>query len=70
MERPMQYSIKELRARKGVTQREAASDLGVSLTTYNYWESHVSSLKVSTIFRLAEYYGVDARDIFLGDNMT
>jgi len=61
-----QYSLKELRVRKGKTQREVAQDLGVSLTTYNGWEQNVSNLKVSTVMKLADYFGVELREIFLG----
>jgi len=66
MEFPRQYSLKELRARKGKSQREAAQDLGVSLTTYNGWEQNVAKLKVSTVLKLADYFDVDMREIFLG----
>lgn len=66
MEFPRQFSLKELRVRKGKTQKQAAHDLGVSTTTYNTWEQHITNLKVSTIMRLAEYYEVDLREIFLG----
>ncbi len=61
-----QYSLKELRVRKGKTQREVAQDLGVSLTTYNGWEQNVSNLKVSTVMKLADYFEVELREIFLG----
>lgn len=61
-----QYSLKELRARKGKSQREVAQDLNISLTTYNGWEQNVANLKVSTVMKLAEYFDVDVREIFLG----
>lgn len=61
-----QYSLKELRARLGKSQREVAQDLGVSLTTYNGWEQNVSNLKVSTVMKLADYFGVELHEIFLG----
>ena len=61
-----QYSLKELRARKGKSQREVAQDLGISLTTYNGWEQNVSNLKISTALKLAEYFGVELHEIFLG----
>ena len=60
------YSLKELRARKGKSQREVAQDLGISLTTYNGWEQNVSNLKISTALKLAEYFGVELHEIFLG----
>ena len=35
----MRYSLKELRARKGLNQSETAEKLGVSTQTYNAWEA-------------------------------
>lgn len=61
-----QYSLKELRARLGKSQREVAQDLNISLTTYNGWEQNVANLKVSTVMKLADYFGVELHEIFLG----
>lgn len=60
----MQYSIKELRARKCKTQEEAAKDLGVSATTYNAWENNFGIVKISNARKVAKYYGVTLNDIF------
>ena len=35
----MQYTLKELRARKGMNQSEVAKELGVSVQTYGAWEA-------------------------------
>lgn len=61
----MKFTIKELRARKNVTQAKAAKDLGVSVQTYNAWEKDISNVKVSKVLTIAEYYGVSLNDIFL-----
>lgn len=61
----MKFTIKELRARKNVTQAKAAKDLGVSVQTYNAWEKDISNVKVSKVLAIAEYYGVSLNDIFL-----
>lgn len=37
----MRYSLKELRARKGLNQSETAEKLGVSTQTYNAWEKQI-----------------------------
>lgn len=58
MEEPRTYSLRELRARKGKTQREVAADLGISATTYCAWESDISNVAVSKVNALAEYFGV------------
>lgn len=57
MDQP-KYSLKELRARKNKTQKEVASELGVSTTTYCAWESDVSNVAISKVQALAEYFGV------------
>lgn len=59
----MKFSLRELRARKRVTQKEAAKDLGVSTTTYNAWEKDVSGVAVRKVARIAEYYGVSLDEI-------
>lgn len=59
----MKYTLKELRARKDVTQHEAATDLGVSTTTYNAWEQNISNVAVSKVQAVAEYYGVTLSEI-------
>lgn len=59
----MKYTLKELRARKDVTQQEAATDLGVSTTTYNAWEQNISNVAVGKVQAVAEYYGVTLEEI-------
>ena len=59
------YTLKELRARKNLTQREVAHDLGISPQTYNAWERDVSGVAVSKVQALAEYFGVSLGQIIL-----
>ena len=59
----MKYTLKELRARKEVTQQQAAEDLGVSTTTYNAWEQNISNVGVSKVQAVATYYGVTLNEI-------
>jgi len=59
------YTLKELRARKDVTQEQAAKDLNVSVQTYNAWEKNISNIAISKVVRVAEYYGVQLGEIFL-----
>ena len=66
----MKFTIKELRARKNVTQAKAAEDLGVSIQTYNAWEKDISNVGVSKVLAVAEYYGVSLNDIFLPDDLN
>ncbi|HHX36404.1 MAG TPA: helix-turn-helix transcriptional regulator [Clostridiaceae bacterium] len=59
----MKYSLRELRARKNVTQKEAAADLGISTTTYNAWERDISRVAIGKVAKVARYYGVNLEDI-------
>ena len=53
-----EYTLKELRARKNITQRQAAEKLGVSTQTYNSWESDFGRVKLKAALKVAEFYGV------------
>lgn len=65
------YTLKELRARKDVTQEQAARDLGVSTQTYNDWEKNgIAKVAINKVMKLAEYFGVQMGDIFLPINMN
>lgn len=65
----MQFSLKELRARKNVTQERAAKDLGISIQTYNSWEKDISNVAVSKVQAVADYSGVKLGQIFLPSYM-
>ena len=64
----MQYSLKELRARKNETQAETAEALGISTQTYNAGEKDISGVAVSKVVAVARHFGVSLSDIFLPDN--
>ena len=70
MEYPRQFTLKELRARKNKTQEQVATDLGISIQTYNAWEKDISNVAVSKVVAVANYFGVALADIFLGGNMN
>ena len=59
-----QYTLKELRARKGKTQADTAEDLGISTQTYNSWEKDISNVAVSKVKAVADYFGVRLSEIF------
>jgi DNA-binding XRE family transcriptional regulator len=61
----MKYTLKELRARKEVTQSETAKTLGISLQTYNSWEKNPGKIPFAYIDRLSRYLNVCVDDIFL-----
>lgn len=59
----MKFTLRELRARKNVTQKEVAQDLGISYQTYNAWEQDISNVGISKVYALAEYFGVTIDEI-------
>lgn len=59
----MKYSLRELRARCKLTQKEVADSIGVNAATYNAWET----LSSDDLRRLANLFGVEPADIFLAD---
>jgi DNA-binding XRE family transcriptional regulator len=61
----MQFTLKELRARKNETQEQVANAIGVSLQTYNSWEKSISNVAVSKVNALAKHFGVKLTQIFL-----
>ncbi len=61
----MRYSLKELRARKGLNQSETAEKLGVSTQTYNAWEADFGMVKIRNAVKLANLFGVKVDDICL-----
>lgn len=65
----MQFSLKELRARKNYTQEKVARDLGVSVQTYSAWEKDISNVAVSKVKAVADYFGVSLSEIFFKTNM-
>lgn len=59
-----QHTIKELRAKKNKTQVEVASDLGISVQTYNAWENNFGMVKLSKAKAIANYFDVSLSEIF------
>lgn len=65
----MQFTLKELRARKNMTQEQVAKELGISVQTYNAWERDVSNVAVSKVQAVADFFGVTIGQIFLPSYM-
>lgn len=69
MRSTMQYSLRELRARKNLSQKQVADIVGISEFTYYRLEKNVEDLlsaKISTLDKLAKTFGVGIEEIFLG----
>ena len=62
----MQYTLKELRARKNLSQREVAKLCGVTETTYRSWESYPGKIQIKKLYLLADIFNVKIDDIFVG----
>lgn len=65
----MQYSIKELRARKDISQEELAKLTGLTARTIFNYEKDISNLRnasYSNIAKLADALDVEVDEIFLG----
>lgn len=63
------FTLKELRARKNMTQSEVAEEMGIAVQTYNAWEKDVSNVAVGKVNALAEFFGVTIGEIFLPSHM-
>ena len=51
--------LKELRIKHGLTQKQVAEIVGLSLKTYRKYESgDWGKMKVTTIFKFMQYYGI------------
>lgn len=69
MKNKMQYSIKELRARKNITQEDLARLTGLTARTIYIYEKDVSSLRKASylnIKKIADALDVEVEEIFLG----
>ena len=58
--------IEGLREACDVTQQEMASELGVSLETYQKWEMTGADVPISAIYHMAKSFGVEFTEILTG----
>lgn len=65
----MANKIKELRKKKGLTQKELASLIGISQNTLSYWENGVYDVDNKSLQRLAVIFDVSI-DYLLGKDLT
>lgn len=59
----MQFSLKELRARKNMTQTDVAKAIGVSTQAYNAWEKDLSKVQFSKVVALANLFEVQLSEL-------
>ena len=57
-------NLRVIRAKRGVSQLEAADFLGIDRKTYVSWEANEAEIKSSHIPKLAELFNVKIEDLF------
>ena len=62
--------LKELRKEKNLTQEQMAEKFGVSQRSVSRWENGNTMPDISVLIELADYYGVDLREILNGERKT
>jgi len=60
----LQTSIKELRARHGLTQEDLADEVGVVRQTITYMEKGDYMPSLGLAWRIAQRFGVSIEDVF------
>lgn len=62
--------LRKLRKEKGYTQEELAEIMGVSNRTVSRWETGSNMPDISILVELADYYGVDIRELIDGERKS
>jgi transcriptional regulator with XRE-family HTH domain len=55
--------LRELRLERNFSQAAVAEDLGVAHTTLSSWERGSRPMSIDSLFKLADYFQVDYREI-------
>ena len=63
-------NLKELRTKKGLTQRDMAEKLRVAVSSYNMYENGQRKIPSEIAYEIANILKVDIRDIFLPMTFT
>jgi DNA-binding XRE family transcriptional regulator len=66
----MKMKLNALRVNAGLTQSEAAKEVGVSKNTLIKWESYMTFPKANQLMKLCSMYGCSVDDIFLPDTLA
>lgn len=66
----MQITLRAARVNAGLTQKEAAQKIGISLANLKNYEASKSFPDVPTIKRIESAYGLEYRDIIFLPNIT
>lgn len=57
-------NLREARKARGLTQREAAAVVGVSVRTWIAWEHGVRTPSLKHAYRVAEFFGLPVEHLF------
>lgn len=61
----MKLTLKQARVGMGLTQKEMAERLGVSVVTYRKYEETTRKMKLDTLIRFSKVTGIDLLDLKL-----
>ena len=59
--------LQELRKEKGLTQEQVATHFNTTNRTISRWETGSNTPDISLLVEIAEFYGVDVREIIDGE---
>lgn len=62
----LRMTLRAYRVAKGKTQLEVSHDIGMSRDWYTRAENRPGVIKTETLWKLADYYGIDITDFFNG----
>ncbi len=62
--------LKQLRNEKGLSQEKLAEVFGVSSRSVSRWENGRTMPDISIIIELADYYGIDIRELLNGERKS
>ena len=62
--------LQELRKEKGLTQEQVATQFNTTNRTISRWETGSNTPDISMLVEIAEFYGVDVREIIDGERKT
>jgi len=62
--------LKTLRKEKNITQEQLAEKMGVSNRSVSRWETGANLPELDILMQLADYYGVELREILDGERRT
>lgn len=62
------HSIRDLRVRLGLSQKEAAKKLGVTSQTLQKWEIDPEDMSIKMMDKIAKFYKIPQKYIFFGNN--